>query len=227
MEASFFDFSRLSVKRGPVVVRKLDPVNYRLNAILSSDYYTLGIGRVSSWDRLIKSSSDSLKWDWRLLASLVCQESGFDPNVRSWAGAYGLMQLMPATGRSFGIDVKASPEENMKAGVLYINYLQNFFSDKVRDSTERLKFVLAAYNAGEGNLLDAMKLAQKNGRDPGRWEGNVATFLKRKSDPVYYNDPVVENGFCRGDEPVNFVAQILKRYSDYKATIPSSTSSPF
>jgi membrane-bound lytic murein transglycosylase F len=201
--------------------------NNRSPTIFSNDHYTFTSGKVSSWDNMIRSFSDSLMWDWRLLASLICQESRFDPSVISWAGAVGLMQILPETGKIYGIDVKASPENNMKAGIHYINYLQNYFSDKVPDSTERLKFVLAAYNAGAGNIVDAMKLAKKNGKNPLLWDDNVATYLLKKSEPRYYNDPVVENGYCRGDESVNFVSQVLKRYSEYKNIIPLQKNSPF
>jgi membrane-bound lytic murein transglycosylase F len=201
--------------------------NNRSPTIFSNDHYTFTSGKVSPWDNMIKSFSDSLKWDWRLLASLVCQESRFDPSVISWAGAVGLMQILPATGKIYGIDVKASPESNMKAGILYINYLQNYFSDKIPDSTERLKFILAAYNAGAGNIVDAMKLAKKNGKNPLLWDDNVASYLIKKSEPKYYKDPVVENGYCRGDEPVNFVSQVLKRYLEYRNIIPQQKNSPF
>jgi membrane-bound lytic murein transglycosylase F len=201
--------------------------NDRSHKIYQSDYYYIGTGKVSPWDNLIKTFSDSIKWDWRLLASLIYQESRFDPSVKSWAGAIGLMQIMPQTGKNFGIDVNSSPENNMKAGVLYIKYLQNFFSDRIPDSTERLKFVLASYNAGAGNIVDAMKLAEKNGKNPLLWDQNVAVWLLKKSEPKYYNDPVVENGYCRGDECVNFVSQILERYSEYKNIIPPQKNSPF
>jgi membrane-bound lytic murein transglycosylase F len=147
--------------------------------------------------------------------------------VISWAGAFGLMQIMPETGVNFGIDITSSPENNMKAGILYISYLQNFFSDKIPDSTERLKFVLAAYNAGAGNIVDAMNLTGKNGKNPLLWDENVAVFLQKKSEPKYYNDPVVKNGYCRGDESVNFVSQVLERYSEYKNIIPSQKNAPF
>ncbi|MBA4321416.1 MAG: lytic transglycosylase F [Odoribacter sp.] len=201
--------------------------NDRSNRIFHSDYYSIGTGKVSPWDNLIKSFSDSINWDWRLLASLIYQESRFDPEVISWAGAIGLMQIMPETGRHFGIDIMSSPENNMKAGVLYINYLQEFFSDRIPDSTERLKFVLAAYNAGAGNIVDAMKLAEKNGKNPLLWDENVAVYLLKKSEPKYYNDPVVENGYCRGDESVNFVSQVLERYAEYKNIIPLQKNPPF
>jgi membrane-bound lytic murein transglycosylase F len=194
--------------------------NNRSTKIVKSDYYTLNTGKVSQWDFIIKSFSDTLNWDWRLLASLIYQESRFNPKVTSWAGAYGLMQIMPETGKNFGIDIMASPENNIKAGVLYIKYLQNFFNAKVPDKNERLKFVLAAYNAGAGNIVDAMKLAMKNGKNPLIWDNNVAFYLLKKMEPFYYNDPVVENGYCRGEESVNFVSEVLQRFSEYKNIIP-------
>ena len=180
--------------------------NSRSSRIIKSDYYTLNTGRVSPWDVEIKSFSDTLKWDWRLLASLIYQESHFDPTIKSWAGAYGLMQIMPATGKNFGVDIMASPENNIKAGVLYIKYLQEFFNTRIPDENERLKFILGAYNAGAGNIVDAMKLAEKHGKNPVVWDDNVAYYLLKKMEPFYYNDPVVQNGYCRGDESVNFVA---------------------
>lgn len=188
--------------------------------IVRSDYYTINTGKISPFDGYIKSFSDTINWDWRLLASLIYQESRFNPTVTSFMGAYGLMQVMPSTGRKMGIDIQSSPENNIKAGVMYIRYLQKFFSDRIPDEKERLKFIIAAYNAGEGNIIDAMKLAEKHGRDPLKWDDNVAYFLLRKTDPVYYNDPVVQFGYCRGDESVNFVSEILTRYSEYKYIIP-------
>jgi membrane-bound lytic murein transglycosylase F len=188
--------------------------------IVKSDYYTLLTGKVSPFDIQIKSLSDTLRWDWRLLASLIYQESRFKPDVISGQGAYGLMQVMPATGRTFGIDVKTSPENNMMAGVMYIRYLQEFFSKRIPDENERIKFVLAAYNAGEGNIIDAMNLAEKHGRNPLLWDNNVAYFLLKKTEPKYYNDPVVKMGYCRGYESVNFVSEILERYGEYKYIIP-------
>lgn len=188
--------------------------------IYKSDYYTLNTGKISPWDVLIKSFSDTINWDWRLLASMMYQESRFIPDVRSWAGAYGLMQIMPSTGRHLGIDITSSPENNVKAGVFYLRFLQDYFKDKIPDENERVKFILAAYNAGTGNIDDAMELAKKHGRDPLVWDENVEYFLLKKMDPAYYNDPVVKHGYCKGDEPVNYVAQILERYSNYRNIIP-------
>lgn len=184
--------------------------------MVRNDYYSLNTGKVSQWDDLIKKYSILIKWDWRLLASLMYQESRFVPDVVSKAGAYGLMQIMPETGKNFGIDIKASPDNNIRAGIEYINWLHEIFDPMIPDETERTKFILAAYNAGPGHILDAMKLAGKNGKDPHIWTGNVEDWLQKKSDPKYYSDSLVKNGFFRGKESIAFVNQVLNRYEHYK-----------
>lgn len=196
--------------------------NSRSNSIIKSDYYALNTGKISPWDDLIKSYSVTIKWDWRLLASLIYQESRFIPDVRSWAGAYGLMQVMPETGKHFGIDITASPKNNINAGTKYINWLHSIFDPKIPDEDERTRFILAAYNAGPGHILDAMKLAEKNGKDPCKWEENVEIWLLKKSDPRYYTDTVVKNGFFRGKESVAFVNEVLDRYEHYKNIVPEN-----
>ncbi len=190
--------------------------NPRSGAIAKSDYFALATGRVSPYDDLIKTYSDTIGWDWRLLASLICQESRFDPHVRSRAGAYGLMQIMPGTGKNFGIDITASPGNNIYAGVKYINWLHSIFDPKIPDVKERLRFILASYNAGPGHVLDAMALAAKFGYDPLVWKNNVEEWLQKKSEPKYYSDSVVRNGYFRGKESVAFVNAILERYDHYR-----------
>jgi membrane-bound lytic murein transglycosylase F len=194
--------------------------NSRSGTIIRSDYYALNTGKVSQYDDLIKQFSDTIKWDWRLLASLICQESRFDPDVKSWAGAYGLMQVMPDTGERFGIDITSSPKNNIKAGVMYIDWLHSIFDLRIDDEDERLNFILASYNAGPGHVLDAMKLAEKNGMDPQKW-ADVETWLLKKSQPRYYNDVVVKNGYFRGTESVTFVSEIRDRYEHYKNILPA------
>jgi membrane-bound lytic murein transglycosylase F len=201
--------------------------NARSTFIVKSNLYAINTGKVSQYDDLIRQFSSSINWDWRLLASLICQESRFDPNVESKRGAVGLMQIMPVTGKNFGIDITASPENNLKAGIMYINWLHSIFDPKIPDDKERINFILAAYNAGPGHVLDAMKLAEKNGMDPTKWEGNVAIWLLKKSDPKYFRDTVVRNGYFRGVESVNFVSQVLERFEHYKNIIPREKSHPF
>ena len=201
--------------------------NPRSISIVKSDFYALNTGKVSRYDDMIRKFSATINWDWRLLASLICQESHFDQNVESHAGAYGLMQIMPETGKNFGIDITASPENNLKAGICYINWLHSIFDPRIPDAKERINFILASYNAGPGHVLDAMKLAEKNGMDPLKWEGNVALWLLKKSEPQYYNDTAVKNGYFSGVESVNFVSQVLTRFEHYKNIIPQEKTRPF
>lgn len=188
---------------------------------LKSDYSSLGGNKLSQFDDLIKKGAEELGWDWRLLASLIYQESRFLPKGESWAGARGLMQLMPATAKRFGAENLDDPAQSIKAGVGYLKYLDNYWSNKITDPNERLKFILASYNAGLTHVVDARKLAEKNQKDPNIWEGNVEYFLLKKSDPLYYRDPEVVAGYCKCEEPVNYVRDILDRYDKYKIHIAS------
>ena len=186
-------------------------------SMASSEYFATYTGKVSPFDDIIRNYSDSIGWDWRLVAALIYQESRFNPSVTSPRGAYGLMQVMPETGKFFGFDVTRSVENNIHAGISYIRMLDRLFDDWVTDPDERIKFILASYNAGHGHVLDAIKLAEKNGLNPGKWDNNVALFLERKSDPVFYGDPVVRNGRLKQGVAVNaYVADILERYEHYK-----------
>ncbi|HUH74163.1 MAG TPA: transglycosylase SLT domain-containing protein [Chitinophagales bacterium] len=174
---------------------------------------------ISVYDGLIQKYAAEVNWDWRLVASLIWQESKFKPTARSWAGATGLMQLMPATARRFGLNTMQEiyqPELNIKTGTKYIAWLENFWKE-IQDDTERKKFIMGSYNAGEGHVKDAQRLAKKYGYDTQKWDGNVEYFLLNKSKPAFYNDPVCKYGYCRGSEPFNYVRSIIKKYSLYTA----------
>ena len=177
-------------------------------------------GRISRFDDLFRKYAAHIGWDWRLLASLAYAESNFDPTVVSWAGARGLMQLMPRTARAMGVPEgkEDDPEESVKAAVNYIGRLDKSFSS-ITDTEERANFILASYNAGEGHVKDAIALAAKYGADPTRWKGNVEKYLKLKSHERYFNDPVCRNGYFRGEETCSFVADIRSRYHFYKEKI--------
>lgn len=177
-------------------------------------------GKISHYDDLFRKYAKEIGWDWRLLAALVYTESNFNPDVVSWAGAKGLMQLMPVTAHTMGIPrgKEQDPEESIKGGVKYIAQLQNIFR-KVDDKDEQVKFVLAAYNAGAGHITDAMALAKKYGKDPYRWEHHVDHYILLKSNEEYYQDPVCKNGYFRGTETYNFVRDVMGRADLYKKKI--------
>jgi membrane-bound lytic murein transglycosylase F len=173
-------------------------------------------GVISEYDDIFRKYSREIGWDWRLLAALVCQESRFVPTVRSKRGAYGLMQIMPATLKYFGADTAASPDRHVAAGVAYIKFLDKMIAPHVQNKDERIKFILASYNIGPGHIFDARRLAEKYGKYADVWDKNVDSCLLRKSDPQFYNDPEVRHGRCIGKETYAFVSQIMERYEHYK-----------
>lgn len=188
---------------------------------IHSEYYTLGSGKISNYDEIIKRESERIGWDWRLLASVIYQESRFNPEAESWAGAFGLMQLMPVTARNYGITRTSSPADQIKAGVSFIKWLDDRFVDEIPDKSERIKFILASYNIGYGHIEDARRLADRYGEDPNIWYGCVEEWLLKKSDPKYYTDQVVKYGYARGIETYNFVKEVIDRYEHYRNIVNS------
>jgi len=187
---------------------------------IRSDYYSLTGDKISPWDDLIKERAKILGWDWRLLAALIYQESQFNPRKRSWVGAVGLMQLMPRTARELGYQNLLDPKINIMAGTEYLKWLDDYWkSQGISDPGERIKFVLASYNVGLGHVEDARKLAIKYGKNPDKWDDNVEYYLLQKSKPEFYNDEVVEYGYARGEEPVNYVKEVLERFHQYQQLI--------
>ncbi|MBW3565511.1 MAG: transglycosylase SLT domain-containing protein [Acidobacteria bacterium] len=179
------------------------------------EYLTSETGQLSPYDDLFRKHAADLGWDWRLLASQAFQESRFEPKARSWAGAMGLLQLMPRTAREVGVRDAWDPEENVGGAVRYLLKLEKAWEGEISDPDERLKFILASYNAGRGHVLDAQRLAEKNGDDPALWD-DVAYWMLQKSKRQYFTDPVVRYGFVRGLEPVTYVDLILSRYDHYR-----------
>jgi membrane-bound lytic murein transglycosylase F len=184
----------------------------------TSPFSSLAGNQISQYDQIIKSGADQLGWDWRLLASLVYKESRFDTTATSYAGARGLLQLMPVTLERFGVTSPNDPGQSLLGGVKYLRYLDKFWMERVPDSNERLKFILASYNIGQGHVEDAWRLTLKFGRNTQSWT-EVGKFLELKSDPNYYKDPVVKSGFAKGHLAVNYVKDVLSIFQSYKSLV--------
>ncbi|PIE86393.1 MAG: lytic transglycosylase F [Bacteroidia bacterium] len=189
--------------------------NPRSATIVQSEYYSLKGGKISIYDKIIKQEAAKIAWDWRLLASLIYTESRFKPKARSWAGAYGLMQLMPCTFEQYGGDTSSTPAENIAIGVRFIKWLDQQFAKQIPNKSERIKFILAAYNVGFGHIEDAQRLAKKYGKNPTIWNKHTEKYLALKSNPKFYRDEVVKYGYCRGRIPTIYVSEILDRYEHY------------
>ena len=188
--------------------------NAAVRRSVRAPYLSRSKGIISQYDALFIKGSRKVGWDWRLIAAQCYQESGFDPKAVSWAGAKGLMQIIPSTAKSLGVSDVYDPAENIEAGCRYLQRLQNKFGD-VRNRMDRICFTLAAYNGGYHHIRDAMRLAEKNGKNPQKWN-EVRFYVRNLDNPVYYNDPEVKNGFMIGSETYSYVESIMQRWSKYR-----------
>ncbi|NDV79246.1 transglycosylase SLT domain-containing protein [Dysgonomonas sp. 511] len=162
-------------------------------------------GAVSIYDDLFKKHAAGTKYEWQFLAAICYHESRFINNLTSWAGAAGIMGLMPRTAKSLGLtsEDRMNPDLSIGAAVELLDRLDKMY--KGIDTEERTKFILAAYNAGNGHVNDARALARKYGANANVWEGNVEKYLELKSLPEYYNDSVCKSGYFRSGETINYV----------------------
>lgn len=118
---------------------------------------------LSPYDSLFKAYAPRLGWDWRMLAALSFKESMFRIDAHSHRNAFGLMQMGEATAEKYGLTDPLEPEDNIRTGVRYLSFLQRVFAKRLPEgaSDELTRFVLAAYNGGEGRLLDCIDLARQ------------------------------------------------------------------
>lgn len=183
--------------------------------------FSFANGKASPFDDLFRRHAPTAGWDWRLLAAMAYTESHFDASQVSWAGARGMMQIMPQTANAYGVsaDALVNNETSVATAVKIIRALDKIFASKVKDKEERRKFVLAAYNAGHAHILDAIALAGKYGLKTDVWDGNVAKAVLMKSSPDYYNDPVCRYGYFRGRETFEYVNQVLSFYNKCVASV--------
>ena len=91
---------------------------------------------------LVEKTANDYNVNPALVNSVISVESGFNPTAVSWKGAQGIMQLMPATARRFGVSDAFDVKQNVEGGVRYLRFLQDTFKDD--------QLAIAAYNAGEG-----------------------------------------------------------------------------
>lgn len=172
---------------------------FRYLDIKEVTYEYPSIDHICEFDALIKAEAGKIDWDWRLLASIIYQESRFNPDLINEKGAFGLMQLMPVVMEKYGIDYDSSVEAQLEAAGKLLLFFNRDLPESINDDIERRKFILASYNAGLGNVLKARTRAEQHGKNPDVWSYNVEEYAPRQT---FY-----------------FVREITKRYSYYKKVI--------
>jgi len=169
-------------------------------------------GNISPYDAQVRKYADEYGFDWALIVAQMYQESRFDPKAESWAGARGLMQILPTTGALFGVQDLNGVDTSIQTGVRYLAWLQQRFEPELTVQ-DRMWFSLASYNAGLGHVRDARALARKMGWNPNRWFNNVERAMLLLSRRSFYQ--LSTYGYARGKETVDYVRQIRDRYNAY------------
>lgn len=174
---------------------------------------------ISPFDSLFRLYADSV-CDWKMLAAIAYVESKFDTSARSYRGAQGLMQIMPATYRHtlarMGVpDTMAQNVElDIMVAVRYMDDLSKLF-DFINDR-ERINYILGSYNGGSNHIFDAMRIARKKGVNRYNWN-SLSPVLASLSDPEVYNDSVCQYGQFDATETLNYVRKVNLKYNEYKS----------
>ena len=176
--------------------------------------------RICPYDALIKKGAAQIGWDWRLLAAVVYHESKFHIEVISPRGAAGLMQMMPRTAVKYGVTNIFDPEQSIEAGVKFIGRLQRMFASQAVNQQELYKFTLAAYNAGEGRILDCINYANSIGADSGTWDGIVDVIPGMRDSITVKDIPEIKLGAFQGYETISYVRQVMSLYQNFKEICP-------
>ena len=168
---------------------------------------------LSPFDHIVRPLAEQAGLDWRLVVAQMYQESGFDPDRVSFAGAKGLLQVLPRTATELGVDPAklADPEVGIAAGIGYLAWTQERFPDL--PVGEQLWFALGAYNAGAGHIRDGRRLARRLNLDGSLWFDNVERAMLKLAEPEYARESVY--GYVRGTEVTRYVREIRDRYGAY------------
>jgi membrane-bound lytic murein transglycosylase F len=173
-------------------------------------------GAITPYDELLRKEGREHGIDWRLLASIMYEESRFDPQAVGPGGSAGLFQFMPATWQHLGVEDPHDPEEAAAAASWYLQWLMGQFFDL--PEPDRLAMAIASYNAGAGHVFDAQRLAASMGFDPERWLGSVETALLLLDDPELASS--FPSGVCGCRRAVGYTRRVLRRYHGYTEQYP-------
>ena len=170
-------------------------------------------GILSPYDDTVKYYAKKHHFDWRLLVAQMHQESHFNPNAVSIAGAQGLFQVMPRTAKELGIKNMHNPKQGIRAGVAYMDWVRERMKKSEVHEDQLIWFTLASYNAGAGHVRDAIRLAKQKGWKGDIWFDNVERAMLLLSHPKYAAK--ARYGYVRGREPVEYIRAIKLRYETY------------
>ncbi len=179
---------------------------------ISNTSLIAGTDQLSPYDDIVHKYADMYGFDWRLVIAQMYQESRFNPHAVSYAGAEGLMQILPTTAEMVGVSDLRDPDANIKGGLSYMHHIHNLFEDSLTVE-DRTWFTLASYNAGYRRVQRARKLAESIGLNKNTWFNNVEIAMLRMAVPRNYKGYSVQQ--CRCGQAVVYVREIRTLYNNY------------
>jgi membrane-bound lytic murein transglycosylase F len=167
------------------------------------------------YDDLIKKYAPKYGLDWRFVAAIIYQESGFNHRAIGKGNALGLMQIMPRTAAHIGMKNPYLPENQILYGCKYLKKLKEKYEENGVDSADLYKFVLAAYNAGTCRIDDARLLAEKKGYNPNTWQ-DMEKMLVKLSDRKFTKNIPLYCGNYNGKFTKKYVSKVWETYLHYQ-----------
>lgn len=186
---------------------------------------------LNKYGKTIKNYSDKYGIDWRLVVAVMKVESRFNHSAESHKGARGFMQIMPTTQTEIAqklgknSDFFDDPHGNIKGGIFYLSRLYNQFGKLDLSEENRIKFTLAAYNAGFSRVIDAQKMALYVNDDPKEWKSikNSMPLLSKKYSSLHrfvWEEKKPSSGYFRDwKQTANYVESVMTYYHEYKKAI--------
>jgi len=198
----FLKTHRQGTLKGNILInRYIKDFDWTKNALKEEDYqrYLEVVG-------IFEKYGEKYGFDYLMVTAQGYQESRLLQSAHSQVGAIGIMQLLPSTAAdpNVGIPDISGSEENIHAGVKYLDFIRNrYFNDPEMDDVNKTLFALAAYNAGPARVAELRTKAEKQGYNPDKWFDNVEIIAAREI----------------GHETVQYVANIVKYYVVYRLSL--------
>jgi membrane-bound lytic murein transglycosylase F len=182
---------------------------------------------VQRYGRIVQSYSRKYDMDWRLVLAVMRHESRFMADAVSHRGAFGLMQIMPATqvelAGKLGVNETETPSNNIKAGIYHLQQL--YRSIEAVDEENHIRLTLAAYNAGLNRILDAQDVAAYLGDKPSEWDAVKSTLplLSKRYQSLHSN--IWRSGrpragyFSDWHQTINYVESVMSYYDHYQVAL--------
>ena len=172
--------------------------------------------KILKYRPVIQEHAAKHRLDWRLMTALIVQESGFNVNAESHAGAMGLMQLMPETAKEVGVTDPYNANESIAGATRYFRSLYDLYAESSHPN--RVRIALASYNGGRGHIKDAQMIAIHRYDDPNQWEciSKNLILLTEKDKALHsevWESGMPPHGYFRGyRETQQYVKRVMKYY---------------